>query len=243
MNVQTACSTSLVAICQAAQCLLEGDAHMALAGGVSITYPRKEGYLWHENMIYSKDGHCRPFSEDATGTVSGNGCAVVALKLLEKAVEDRDDIYAVLEGFAINNDGIGKVGYAAPSVTGQRKVIEKALKKARMNPENIGYVEAHGTGTKLGDPVEIEALKQAWKIEKRNYCAIGSVKANIGHLDAAAGVTGFIKAVNVLYHRVIPPTIHFSKPNPRGIFLWSSEFLWNRGNKCPCHFRGSSKRK
>ncbi len=215
MNVQTACSTSLVAICQAAQCLLEGDAHMALAGGVSITYPRKEGYLWHENMIYSKDGHCRPFSEDATGTVSGNGCAVVALKLLEKAVEDRDDIYAVLEGFAINNDGIGKVGYAAPSVTGQRKVIEKALKKARMNPENIGYVEAHGTGTKLGDPVEIEALKQAWKIEKRNYCAIGSVKANIGHLDAAAGVTGFIKAVNVLYHRVIPPTIHFSKPNPR----------------------------
>ncbi len=214
INVQTACSTSLVAICQAAQCLINGDADMALAGGVSITYPRKEGYVWHESMIYSRDGHCRAFSEDASGTVSGNGCGVVVLKPLEKALEDGDDVYAVLEGFAINNDGIGKVGYSAPSITGQRKVIEKALTRANIAPENIGYVEAHGTGTKLGDPIEIEALKQAWKIEERNNCAIGSVKTNVGHLDAAAGVAGFIKAVNVIHHRVIPPIANFSKPNP-----------------------------
>lgn len=214
INVQTACSTSLVAICQAAQCLLEGDADMALAGGVSITYPRKEGYVWHENMIYSKDGHCRAFSDDATGTVSGNGCGVVVLKPFEKAVEDGDDIYAVLEGFAVNNDGVGKVGYSAPSIAGQKKVIEKALTRAQVAPGDIGYVEAHGTGTKLGDPIEIEALKQAWKIEETGSCAIGSVKANVGHLDAAAGVTGFMKAVNVLYHRTIPPIVNFSKPNP-----------------------------
>ena len=213
MNVQTACSTSLVAICQAAQCILDGDTDMALAGGVSITFPRKEGYLWHENMIYSKDGHCRAFSDDATGTVAGNGCGVVVLKRLSEAISDGDDIYAVIDGFSLNNDGTGKVGYSAPSIVGQRKVIAKALKKAAVTPETIGYVEAHGTGTKLGDPIEVEALRQAWNTTNSNFCALGSVKSNIGHLDAAAGVAGFIKAVNVLYHRTIPPQININKVN------------------------------
>lgn len=213
MNVQTACSTSLVAICQAAQCILDGDTNMAMAGGVSITFPRKEGCLWHENMIYSKDGHCRAFSDDATGTVAGNGCGIVVLKRLSEAIADGDDIYAVINGFSLNNDGNGKVGYSAPSIVGQRKVIARALSKSEVSPESIGYVEAHGTGTKLGDPIEVEALRQAWNSKNNNYCALGSVKSNIGHLDAAAGVAGFIKAVNVLYHKTIPPQININKVN------------------------------
>lgn len=223
INVQTACSTSLVAICQAAQCLLNQDADVALAGGVSVTLPRKEGYMWHENMIYSKDGHCRPFSKDASGTVAGNGCGIVVLKPLEKAIEDKDDIYAVLEGFAINNDGLGKVGYSAPSITGQKKVIEKALKRANVSPEKIGYVETHGTGTKIGDPIELKALNQAWSINNTKSCALGSVKANVGHLDAAAGVAGFIKAVKVMNERVIPPMVNFVEPNEY-LYLDSTPF-------------------
>lgn len=214
ITVQTACSTSLVAICQAAQSLIYGDADVALAGGVSVTYPQKEGYMWHESMIYSKDGHCNAFSSDATGVVSGNGCGVVVLKRLSDAIKDRDAVYAVIDGFAVNNDGNLKVGYTAPSVEGQCSVIKKALSRAGIKPNTIGYVEAHGTGTKLGDPIEIEALRKAWNSDKNNFCAIGAVKANIGHLDAASGVAGFIKAVNVLYHDVIPPQINYKEPNP-----------------------------
>lgn len=215
INVQTACSTSLVAIHQAVKYLQSKESDIAVAGGVSISYPRKEGYLWNEGMIYSKDGHCRPFSDDSTGTVSGNGCGVVVLKLLDRAVEDGDHIYAVIKGSAINNDGIEKIGFTAPSIKGERDVIERALEQAAVMPEDIQYVEAHGTGTALGDPIEIEALKQAWKTTKKGYCGIGSVKANIGHLDAASGVTGFINAVSVLQHKTLPPLINFSKPNER----------------------------
>ncbi|TVX91666.1 non-ribosomal peptide synthetase/type I polyketide synthase [Paenibacillus agilis] len=213
-NIQTACSTSLVAIHQAIQSLINGESDMAIAGGVSISYPRKEGYLWHEGMILSKDGHCRPFSDDSSGTVSGNGCGLVLLKPLDAAKRDGDAIYAVIKGSAINNDGTEKIGYTAPSVTGQAHVIDASLRHAGVPAEDICYLEAHGTGTKLGDPIEIEALKQAWHTNKRNYCAIGSVKANIGHLDAAAGVAGFIKTVLMLHHRTIPPQIHFNKTNP-----------------------------
>ncbi|WP_223067485.1 non-ribosomal peptide synthetase/type I polyketide synthase [Paenibacillus caui] len=213
-TVQTACSTSLVAIHQAVQALSGGECDMALAGGVSISYPLREGYVWHEGMIYSKDGHCRPFSSQSSGTVSGNGCGIVVLKPLEAALRDGDCIYSIIKGSAVNNDGTAKPGYTAPSVAGQAQVIKSALHKAGVAPEEIVYLEAHGTGTKLGDPIEIEALKHAWNTDKTNYCAIGSVKANVGHLDAAAGVAGLIKTVLTLYHRVLPPQIHYDKPNP-----------------------------
>ena len=213
ISVQTACSTSLVAIHQAAQSILDGECQMAVAGGVSISYPRKEGYLWHEGMIYSQDGHCRPFADDASGTVPGNGCGVVLLKPLAAAQKDGDHIYAVIKGSAINNDGHEKIGYTAPSVIGQSSVIRTAMKRAGVSPEDISYLETHGTGTKLGDPIEIEALKQAWQTDKTGYCAIGSVKANLGHLDAAAGIAGFIKTALVLYHRTLPPQINFTRPN------------------------------
>ncbi|MCL6592077.1 MAG: amino acid adenylation domain-containing protein, partial [Firmicutes bacterium] len=225
-NIQTACSTSLAAIHQAVRSLRNGESDMAIAGGVSISYPSKEGYLWHEGMIFSKDGHCRPFADDSTGTVPGNGCGVVLLKPLAAALRDGDHIYAVVKGSAINNDGIEKIGYTAPSITGQGYVIETALKEAGVSAETITYLEAHGTGTKLGDPIEIEALKQAWKTERKAFCAIGSVKANIGHLDAAAGVAGFIKAVLSLYHRTLPPLINYQKSNP-GIDFTSSPFYIN----------------
>ncbi len=214
-NIQTACSTSLVAIHQAIQSLLGGESDMAIAGGVSISYPRKEGYLWHEGMIFSKDGHCKPFADDSSGTVSGNGIGLVLLKPLSAAKKDGDKIYSVVKGSSINNDGSDKVGYTAPSIKGQSKVIQSALQASRVSPEEIDYIEAHGTGTNIGDPIEIEALKKAWNTDEKGYCAIGSVKANVGHLDAASGVAGFIKTVLSLYHRVIPPQINFEHPNPR----------------------------
>ncbi|MDF2801027.1 MAG: hypothetical protein K0S61_930 [Anaerocolumna sp.] len=213
LNIQTACSTSLVAIHQAAKLVISGEADMAVAGGVCISYPRKEGYLWHEGMIFSKDGHCRPFSKDSGGTVPGNGCGVVLLKTLKKALEDKDHIYAVIKGSAVNNDGIDKIGYTAPSIKGQCEVIKTALKNSRTEPEEICFMEAHGTATSLGDPIEVEALKQAWNTKKKGYCALGAVKANLGHLDAAAGVAGFIKTVLVLDKKEIPPMINFNQPN------------------------------
>ncbi len=213
MNVQTACSTSLVAIHQAVSSLQSGESDIAVAGGVSVTYPRKEGYLWHQGMIYSKDGHCRPFSDDSSGTVPGNGCAVVVLKKLSAAQRDRDHIYAVIKGSAINNDGSDKIGYTAPSITGEIDVIRKALKKSGVRPEDIQYAETHGTGTALGDPIEIAALERAWHTDARQTCALGAVKANIGHLDAAAGAAGFIKAVQVLRHKTIPPMVNFHAVN------------------------------
>ncbi len=217
--VSTACSTSLVAIILACQALLSGECDMALAGGTNVQLPQDQGYLYQEGMITSPDGHCRAFDAQAAGTVSGNGVALVLLKLLEKAREEGDRIYAVIKGSGMNNDGSRKAGFTAPSVDGQAEAIKAALGMADVTPESMGYIETHGTGTHLGDPVEVEALKLAFDSQpdspKKNYCGIGSVKSNFGHVGSAAGVAGFIKAVLALKNRLIPPSLHFSAPNPK----------------------------
>ncbi|KAB2495264.1 type I polyketide synthase [Priestia endophytica] len=226
MVVQTACSTSMVSIHLAVQALLSGDCHMAVAGGVSIRLPQKSGYLYQEGMIHSSDGHCRVFDNKADGTVFGDGAGAVILKNLEDAIEDGDHIYAIIKGSSINNDGNRKVGYTAPSTRGQVSAIKTALRMAEVEPETISYIEAHGTGTTLGDPIEIEALKQAFETDKRGFCRIGSVKSNVGHLNDASGVAGFIKTVLSLKHQVIPPTIHFDTPNEK-INFEESPFVVN----------------
>ncbi|OYD99757.1 type I polyketide synthase, partial [Nostoc sp. 'Peltigera membranacea cyanobiont' 232] len=217
INVQTACSTSLVAVHLACQSLLNGESDMALAGGVTVGVPQKIGYQYQQGGIHSPDGHCRAFDAKAKGTNGGNGLGVVVLKRLEDAIADGDFIYAVIKGSAVNNDGSLKVGYTAPSVDGQRKVILEALALAGVEAETISYVETHGTGTILGDPIEIKALTQAFRAStnKKGFCAIGSVKTNVGHLDAASGVTGLIKTVLALKHKQIPPSLHFQDPNPQ----------------------------
>jgi acyl transferase domain-containing protein len=213
--IHTACSTSLVAVHMACRALLTGECKLALAGGVSVSHGANTGYLFQEGMILSPDGHCRAFDANANGTIGGNGVGVVVLKRLKEALADRDYIYAVVKGSASNNDGIRRVGFTAPSVKGQFEVIRAALRFSRVEPESITYVETHGTGTSLGDPVEIEALKKAFNTDKKGGCAIGSVKTNIGHLDTAAGIAGFVKTVLALTHKKIPPTLHFEKPNPK----------------------------
>ena len=219
LTVQTACSTSLVAIHLACQSLLNGECDMALAGGVTIRIPQQSGYLFEEGHIFSPDGHCRAFDAEAAGTPFGSGVGIVVLKPLEEALADGDSIHAVILGSAINNDGAEKISYWATSGEGQARAIAEALAIAEVEPDTIGYVETHGTGTYLGDPVEIFALTKAFGApsskKESQYCAIGSVKSNIGHLDAAAGVTGVIKAVMALKHQVLPPSLHFEKPNPR----------------------------
>ncbi|MHC5675251.1 SDR family oxidoreductase [Nostoc sp.] len=216
-TVQTACSTSLVAVHLACQSLLNGECDMGLAGGVSISFSRKSGYFYKEGGIGSPDGHCRAFDAKAQGTVSGEGVGIVVLKRLEDALADGDSIHAVIKGSAINNDGSFKVSYTAPRIDSQAKVIRTAQVVAEVEPETITYIEAHGTGTSLGDPIEIAALTQAFSADtqKKGFCAIGSVKTNIGHLDAAAGVTGLIKTVLALKHKQIPPSLHFEEPNPQ----------------------------
>ena len=216
LTVQTACSTSLVSVCVACQSLLSYQCDIALAGGVAADSSTREGYTYQPGGILSPDGHCRVFDAAAQGTVPGNGVGIVVLKRLSEALADRDHICAIISGFALNNDGLRKVGYTAPSVTGQAEVIALAHALAGVDPETITYVEAHGTGTALGDPIEIAALDQVFRARtrKRGFCAIGSVKSNIGHLDTAAGVAGLIKAVLALEHELIPPTLHFSQPNP-----------------------------
>lgn len=217
INIQNACSTSLVAVHQACQSILNGECDIALAGGVSIKTPQKSGYIYQEGNILSPDGHCRPFDANANGTVFGNGAGVIVLKLLENAVEDRDNIYAVIKGTAVNNDGNYKVGYTAPSEYGQISVISEALAVSGVTSDTIDYVETHGTGTSLGDPIELNALKKVYLSEtaRKNFCAIGSVKANIGHLDRAAGIAGLIKVVLSLKNKKIPPSINYSTPNPQ----------------------------
>jgi acyl transferase domain-containing protein len=215
--VQSACSTSLVAVHLACQSLLGGECDIALAGGVSINVPQQAGYVYQEEGIYSPDGHCRAFDARAQGTVFGNGVGIVVLKRLQDALTDGDCIHAVIKGSAINNDGSAKVGYAAPSVAGQAKVIARALAMADIDPATISYVETHGTGTALGDPIEIAALTRAFRAntKKQGSCAIGSVKTNVGHLSTAAGVVGLIKTVLALKHKVIPASLHFEQPNPQ----------------------------
>jgi glutamate-1-semialdehyde-2,1-aminomutase len=228
VNIQTACSTSLVAVHQACQSLRHGECDMALAGGISITVPQKVGYLYQEDMIGSPDGHCRAFDAQAQGTVFGSGGGMVVLKRLKQALADGDNIYAIIKGSAINNDGALKVGYTAPSVTGQRQVITAALANAKIDASTITYVEAHGTGTTLGDPIEIAALTQAFRQDTpaKGCCALGSVKTNIGHLIEAAGISGLIKTVLALKHRQLPPSLHFNQPNAN-IDLANSPFYVN----------------
>jgi len=216
-TVQTACSTSLVAAHLACQSLLNGECDIALAGGVLVQVPHQAGYVYQEGGTYSPDGHCRAFDANANGTTNGNGVAIVVLKRLQEALAAGDRVCAVIKGSAINNDGSDKVGFTAPSVNGQAQVITEALAVAGVEPETVSYIETHGTGTNLGDPIEIAALTQAFRgrTDKKNFCAIGSVKTNIGHTDAAAGVAGLIKTVLALQHQEIPPSLHFEKPNPQ----------------------------
>ena len=227
ITIQTACSTSLVAVQLACQSLLAGQCDMALAGGVSVMAPRVSGYLYEAGMILSPDGHCRAFDANARGTVAGEGVGVVVLKRLRDALADRDHIHAVIRGAALNNDGSLKVGYTAPSVDGQAQAIAMAHAMADVDPDTITYVEAHGTGTELGDPIEVAGLTQAFRLrtKRSGFCALGSVKTNLGHLDAAAGVAGLIKAVLALEHREIPPSLHFTGPNPRIDFAASPFFV------------------
>ncbi len=218
LAVQTACSTSLVAVHLACQSLLARECDVALAGGVSISVPQTAGYLFEEGGIGSPDGRCRAFDADAAGCVKGNGSVVVVLRRLEDALRDGDAIRAVIKGSAVNNDGALKVGFTAPSVEGQAEVVAEALAAAGVAPETIGFVEAHGTATALGDPVEVEALARAFGEAgalRPGTCALGSLKTNVGHLDAAAGAAGLIKAVLALERETIPPTLHFRRPNPR----------------------------
>jgi acyl transferase domain-containing protein/NAD(P)-dependent dehydrogenase (short-subunit alcohol dehydrogenase family)/acyl carrier protein len=216
VNVQTACSTSLVAVHLGAQSLLNGECDIALAGGVSIGFPLHHGYLYRPSEILSRDGHCRAFDARSSGTVFGSGAAIVALKRLGDAIEDGDDIRAVLLSTAVNNDGAGKAGYLAPSVDGQAEAIGEALEVAEIDVETVGYVEAHGTGTQIGDPIEISALTLAYgaKTDRLQFCGIGSVKTNIGHLDTAAGTVSLIKTVLALQNRKMPPSLNFTDPNP-----------------------------
>ncbi|MGD2085135.1 MAG: SDR family NAD(P)-dependent oxidoreductase [Candidatus Aminicenantes bacterium] len=224
--VKTACSTSLVAVHMACQSILNGECDMALAGGVSITRLIKAGYMYQEGMISSGDGHCRAFDENSLGTVGGSGAGVVVLKHLEEASADNDTILAVIKGSAINNDGYRKAGFTAPSVDGQCEVICDALQIAGVDPETVTCVETHGTGTSMGDSIEFEALKLAFNTPKKQYCRIGSVKTNVGHLDTAAGISGFIKTVLALKHHLIPPSLHFETPSSR-IDFENSPFIVN----------------
>ena len=216
VNVQTACSTSLVATHLACQSLLNGECDMALVGGSSIRVPQDRGYPYQEGKILSADGQCRTFDASATGTVFGSGTGVVLLKRLDDALLDRDPVRAVIAGSAINNDGSSKVGFTAPGIEGQAAVVAEALAVANVDAGDISYVEAHGTGTRLGDPIEVAALSKAFRsfTDKKRYCKIGSVKTNIGHLDSAAGVAGLIKTILALENEKIPPSLNFKKPNP-----------------------------
>ncbi|MBN6042327.1 non-ribosomal peptide synthetase/type I polyketide synthase [Amycolatopsis sp. 195334CR] len=217
VTVQTACSSSLVAIHLACQSLLAGESDLVLAGGSTVRVPQRIGYHGGENGIASPDGHCRPFDKLAAGTIPGNGAGVVVLRRLQDALDDGDPIRAVIRGSAINNDGAAKIGYTAPSVTGQAEVIRAALAAAEVHPDTVGMVEAHGTATPLGDPIEVAALTQAYRSAGATgggYCALGSLKGNIGHLDSAAGVAGVIKAVLAVEAGLIPPSPHFTEPNP-----------------------------
>lgn len=228
ITVQSACSTSLVAVHTACQNLLNEECDMALAGGVSVRVPHMAGYQYHEGSVFSRDGHCRPFDAAASGTVFGSGAGVVLLKRYEDAVRDGDEIHALIRGSAVNNDGASKADYTAPSISQQAEVIIEALASADVDADTISYVEAHGTGTALGDPIEIAALTRAYRTytERNGYCTIGSVKGNVGHLDAAAGMAGLIKTVLALKHAQIPGTVHYKSPNPR-IDFESSPFYVN----------------
>ncbi|MEM1366474.1 MAG: beta-ketoacyl synthase N-terminal-like domain-containing protein [Cyanobacteria bacterium P01_H01_bin.15] len=214
-GIQTGCSTALVAIHTACQSLLNQECDLALAGGVTISQPIPQGYWYQPDSIAAPDGVCRAFDAQGKGTLFGNGVGIVVLKRLSAAIADRDHIYAVIKGSAINNDGADKVSLTAPSVSGQAAVIKAAIAKAGIEPETIGYVEGHGTGTPLGDPIEVAALNKAFGPARQKSCALGSVKSNIGHLDAAAGAAGLMKTVLALQNKTLPPSLNYGQPNPQ----------------------------
>ncbi|MEH2186412.1 MAG: beta-ketoacyl synthase N-terminal-like domain-containing protein [Nostoc sp.] len=227
VGIQTYCSTSLVALHLACKSLLDEECDIALAGGVTIIVPQNSGYFYEEDGILSPDGHCRAFDAKAQGTVFGSGLGIVVLKRLKDAIADKDYIHAVIKGSAINNDGSLKVSYTAPSVNGQAEVIVEALANAGIDADDLSYIETHGTGTAAGDPVEIAALTKAFRaFTKRNgFCAIGSVKPNIGHLDIAAGIASLIKTVQALKYKKIPPSLHYEVPNPEIDFVNSPFYV------------------
>ncbi|MEA2602596.1 MAG: hypothetical protein QOF89_3588, partial [Acidobacteriota bacterium] len=230
LSVQTACSTALVAVHLACQAVLDYHCDMALAGAVRIAVPQVQGYIAEDGGIASPDGHCRTFDARAQGTLFGSGVGAVLLKRLEDALADGDTIRAVIRGTAVNNDGCHKVGFTAPGVDGQTGVVAEALAAAGIDPDTVSLVEAHGTATPLGDPIEVEALTRAFRARtsRRGFCALGSVKSNLGHLDAAAGIAGLIKTVLALEHRQIPPSLHFETPNPQIDFAASPFFVNDR---------------
>ena len=230
LSINTACSTSLVAVIQAFQGLMSNQCDIALAGGISITTPQNRGYLYQEGSMLSPDGRCRPFDANAQGTMFNSGAGIVILKRLEEALDDGDRIYAVIKGVGMNNDGTDKVSFTAPSVNGQAGAITMAQASAGIHPETISYIETHGTATPLGDPIEIEALTQAFRpqTDATQFCAIGSIKSNFGHLVAAAGVTGLIKTALALYYKKIPPSLNFESPNPEIDFANSPFYVNNK---------------
>ena len=226
ISLNTACSTTLLAVDQACRSLLEHECDMALAGGIDISIPQKCGFLFQEGGVFAKDGHCRPFDADATGTMFCDGAGVVVLKRLADAVADGDTIYCLIRGSAKNNNGSRPASFLAPSMEGQAEVIESAQADANVPIESIRYIEAHGTGTPVGDPIELEALCKVFqhRTDKKHFCYIGSIKGNIGHPTNAAGIVGLIKTALVLHHEAIPPTLHYKTPNPR-IDLSDSPFM------------------
>lgn len=228
ISLDTACSSSLVAVCQACQSLLTYQCDMTLAGGVSVRSPQQKGYYFQEGNIASPDGHTKTFDESAQGTVFSNGASLVVLKRLEDAVEDGDSIYAVIKGYGMNNDGSQRVSFGAPGVEGQSEVVSLAQAIAGIEPDSVSYMEAHGTATPLGDPIEVAALTKAFRehTNRKQFCAIGSVKTNIGHLDAAAGTAGLIKTALSLKNEILPPSLHFKRPNPK-LDLENSPFFVN----------------
>jgi len=217
VTVQTACSTSLVAVHMACESLLGGECDLALAGGVAINIPQRVGFHYSREAIFSADGHCRAFDAEAAGTVPGSGAGIVVLRRLDQALARRDHIHAIIRGSAVNNDGSSKVGYTTPSVEGQRDVVLEALASAEIDPATISYIEAHGTATLLGDPIEVQALTEAFRrhTQATGFCGIGSVKTNIGHLNTASGIAGLLKVVAALKHRELPPSLHYRTPNTK----------------------------
>lgn len=227
LNVQTACSSTLVAVHLACQSILSGESDLALVGGAVVAPVQHRGYLYKEGEILSPDGHCRAFDASSAGTVISSACGAALLKPLRRALDDGDHVLAVIRGSAINNDGRAKVGYLAPSVTGQAEVVTEALAVAGVDPRDITYVEAHGTGTLIGDPIEVAGLTRAYRVstDDTGFCAIGSLKTNIGHTGEAAGIAALIKTVLALQHREIPPSLHFREPNPQADFAKSPFFV------------------
>jgi len=226
VTILSACSSSLIAVHSACRALLTGECNTAIAGGVSIVYPQHTGYYYSDQMMYSRKGQCRPFDIEADGTVPGSGGGIVALKLLEQAIDDKDEIYCIIKASSINNDGNKKMSFTAPSLDGQVKVIRSAYELAEIDTEHVNFIESHGAGTPLGDAIEVEALTKAFNTNKTGYCAIGSVKSNIGYLDVASGISAFIKAALCVKHRRYPANINFSSPNSNINFI-ESPFMLN----------------